>query len=150
TLPYCYVRQPATFVTYVHGAIGNQRTFWGLTDMADLPYKRRKLVWLGDSKEAISAFPLEVKKGLGFALRLVQNGETPDIAKPLTDYSGVYELKTNDADNTYRAVYALKLGKAVYVLDVFIKKSKTGKKIPREVKERIEKRIKRAREMDVE
>lgn len=47
-----------------------------------------------------------------------------------------------------RVVYALKIGASVYVIDVFQKKSKTGGKTPREVKTRIEARLKLARALE--
>lgn len=105
--------------------------------MANLPYKARELVWMGDSKDELSGFPNDIKRMFGFALRQVQNGKMPEIAKPLKGYPGVFELRAKDADNAYRTVYALKVGESVYVLDAFIKKSKRGKKLPKEVRERI-------------
>ena len=119
--------------------------------MANLPYKTRKLIWIGDSKELLSSFPIDVKKVFGFALRLVQNGITPEIAKPLTGFDiGVYELKTNSTGNTYRTVYVVKLKKAVYVIDAFIKKSTKGNKTPKQVRERLNERIQCACELDKE
>lgn len=117
--------------------------------MANLPYITRALHWLGDSREILSGFPKVVKGQIGFALRLVQNGETPLIAKPLKGLGGgVFELKAGDHGDTYRAVYAVKLKSAVYVLDCFKKKSKKGKAIPRHIAERVERRLKEARRLD--
>jgi phage-related protein len=119
--------------------------------MENLPYTTRPLTWIGDSLEVLSSFPHDVKRLLGFALRQVQNGATPEIAKSLTGLgSGVYELKADGRDNTYRVVCVVKLVKAVYVLDAFIKKSKRGRQIPREVRVRIESRLKHARSLDQE
>ena len=119
--------------------------------MANLPYITRPLIWMGDSKRALSSFAAPVKRVLGFALRQVQNGETPPQAKPLPGLGpGVHELRASGPDNTYRVVYVLKLAKGVYVLDAFVKKSKSGKAIPREARERIVLRLKRARELDAE
>jgi phage-related protein len=118
--------------------------------MVELPYTTRDLIWMGDSKEELSRFPLGVKRKFGFALRQVQNGETPEIARPLTGYSGVHELKDGHGGNAYRAVYAIKIGKSVYVLDAFMKKSKRGKKLPREIKERIAERLAAARRLGKE
>ena len=42
----------------------------------------RPLVWMGDSCKNIREFPEEVKKAVGYALQLVQAGETPLTAKP--------------------------------------------------------------------
>lgn len=97
----------------------------------------------------MSGFPKVVKSQIGVALRLVQNGETPLIAKPLKSLGGgVFELRANDQGDTYRAVYAVKLKRAVYVLDCFKKKSKKGKAIPRHIVARIEQRLKEARRLD--
>jgi phage-related protein len=95
----------------------------------------------------LSAFPLDVKRTIGFALRLVQNGETPEIAKLLKGFGGgVYEIKTSGADNTFRVVYLLRAKKGVYVIDAFVKKSKRGSKTPKEITERIRARLKCAKE----
>ncbi len=118
--------------------------------MANLPYITRDLHWVGDSREALSGFSKVVKSQIGVALRLVQNGETPLIAKPLKSLGGgVFELRANDQGDTYRAVYAVKLKSAVYVLDCFKKKSKKGKAIPRHIVARIERRLKEARRLDI-
>jgi len=109
----------------------------------------RPLVWLGDSKETLSGFPVGAKRVLGYGLRLVQNGETPPIAKPLTAHgAGVFELKADAGKDTFRVVYVVKLVKAVYVLDAFMKKSKSGKAMPREIVNRIRERLKRAHALD--
>ncbi|HVM80712.1 MAG TPA: type II toxin-antitoxin system RelE/ParE family toxin [Stellaceae bacterium] len=117
--------------------------------MANLPYSSRPLIWLGDSREALSSFPVAVKRVLGYGLRLVQNGETPAFAKPLRGLgAGVYELKADIRGDAYRTVHLVKLSRAIYVIDAFQKKSRQGSKTPREIRDRLEGRIKRAREMD--
>lgn len=119
--------------------------------MANLPYNARSLIWIADSLDELSAFPTETKRVMGFALRLVQNGETPAIAKPLSGYgSGVWELKASGENNTYRVVYVLKLKKGVYVIDAFVKKSKRGRQVPREIAARIKERLAYARKLDEE
>ena len=76
-------------------------------------------------------------------LRLVQQGETPDNAKPLAGFSGasVWEIVDNYDTDTYRAVYAVKFRKAVYVLHAFKKKSKQGIKTPKKELELINQRL---------
>ncbi len=49
--------------------------------------------------------------------------------------------------NTYRTVYATKLGNKIYVLHVFQKKSKRGIKIPKEDVELIKHRLQIAQEI---
>lgn len=119
--------------------------------MANLPYKTRNLIWMGSSREDLSGFPKATKIALGAGLRQVQNGETPAIAAPLTSYGAeIYELRCRYVGESYRAVYAIKLIKGIYVLDAFHKKSKSGKAIPKEIKERIERRLKDAKQHDEE
>ena len=113
--------------------------------MVNLPYSARQLVWLGNTRETLSAFPIAAKKVLGFGLRQVQIGEIPEFAIPLKGIgSGVYELTANSRKDTYRLIYTAKLSSQVFVLHAFMKKSKTGRSIPNEVKETILARLKQA------
>ncbi|MCI0430612.1 MAG: type II toxin-antitoxin system RelE/ParE family toxin [Rhodospirillales bacterium] len=119
--------------------------------MVNLPYSTRQLVWLGNTRETLSAFPTTAKKVLGFGLRQVQNGETPEFAVPLRGIgSGVYELKANSGKDTYRVVYIAKLSSQVFVLHAFMKKSKTERSIPNEVKQTIVARLKQAMQLAAE
>ena len=46
--------------------------------MEKFPYwAMRDLIWMGGSLEDLSAFPTDVKRAFGFALREVQRGITP-------------------------------------------------------------------------
>jgi len=111
----------------------------------------RDLVWMGRSLEDVSDFPRDVKRAFGFALREVQKGATPAGAKPLPQLgSGVYELRDRYSGDAFRAVYAVKLVRAVYVLHAFKKKSKSGIAIPRAGLNMISQRLKRAKEIDQE
>jgi len=104
---------------------------------------------MGSSLDDLSAFPPDVKRAFGFALREVQKGNTPVDATPLTQFgSGVFELRERLAGNAYRGVYVISLHSAVYVLHAFQKKSKSGRSMPREDIARIEQRLKRARQYD--
>ena len=42
----------------------------------------RPVVWMGDSLDNIRSFTPEVRTAVGYALQLVQAGETPMNAKP--------------------------------------------------------------------
>ena len=87
----------------------------------------RPLVWMGNSRKNIREFPTEVRLSVGYALQLAQAGETPPEAKLFKGVgSGVYEIVKRYDTDTYRAVYAVKIGETVYVLHAFQKKSKTG------------------------
>ena len=60
----------------------------------------RSLVWMGDSRKNIREFPEKVRVSIGYALQLVQAGETPLEAKAFKGVaSGVYEIvKRYDSD----------------------------------------------------
>jgi phage-related protein len=116
--------------------------------MVNLPYQGRGLFWLGSTKETVSAFPVAAKRMIGFGLRLVQNGQTPEFAAPLKDMgSGVFELKVGSGKDTYRVVYIAKLPPGIFVLHAYMKKSKVRRSIPREIKSTILSRLNAARQM---
>jgi phage-related protein len=109
----------------------------------------RPLIWLGDSLKTLQDFPDPVQKDIGDALQVVQWGEMPGNAKPLKGLgSGIYEIVQRFDKNTYRAVYALKLGQNVYVLHAFQKKSKTGIKTPQQDIDLIKQRYREAVEQE--
>jgi len=102
----------------------------------------RILQWVGSARRDLKALPAKVREEVGQALYEVQLGLIPWCAKPLKRFGfGVMEIKNNYNTNTYRAVYAFKLSDVVYVLHVFQKKSKVGKKIPKEVRHLIRERL---------
>jgi phage-related protein len=109
----------------------------------------RPLVWMGDSLDNIRSFAPEVRTAVGYALQLVQAGETPLSAKPFKGVaSGVYEIVKRYDTDTYRAVYAVKIGENVYILHAFQKKSKQGIKTPQSDIDLIKQRYKDAIERD--
>ena len=56
----------------------------------------------------------------------LQQGGTPLDMKPVTQFgAGVCELRESFDTNAYRVVYVVNLGKALYVLHAFMKKSKS-------------------------
>lgn len=91
----------------------------------------RPIAWIGSSLDDLKSFPKTVQKEIGFALHQVQAGGMPHNAKFLKIDSGVLEIISNCNRNTYRAVYAIKVGEEIYVLHVFQKKSKIGIKTPK-------------------
>lgn len=111
----------------------------------------RKVVWIGSSKEDISALPKPVKASFGYRLRRVQQGQPTDDIKALPQFgSGVYELREAFDTNAYRLMVVVRLRTAVYVLHAFLKKSKSGIELPKADKRLIEARLKRAIEIDTE
>jgi phage-related protein len=95
--------------------------------------------------------PGKVKVSFGVRLFELQLGRTPLDMKPLTPFgAGVCELREGFDGNAYRAVYVVNLGKAIYVLHAFMKKSKSAIGLPKSDAELIERRLPRAKELDAE
>src|SRR5689334_18122848 len=87
----------------------------------------REIIWIGSSKDDLSALSREVKASFGLRLFEIQLGKTPLDMKPLPQFGrGVYELRESFDGNAFRAVYVVNLKKGLYVLHVFMKKSKSG------------------------
>lgn len=106
----------------------------------------KPIVWMGDSKEALTSFPLEIKREIGFALRQAQNGERHVNAKPLPPHPWM-EIVSDHDGNAYRGVYTVKIKDTIYVLHCFQKKSKQGIKTPKRDLDLIEKRWKEAKKI---
>jgi len=87
----------------------------------------RPLVWLGNSKKNIQVFPNGAQKLIGDELQLMQFGGMPKDAKPFKGIgSGVIEIALRYEADAYRTVLAVQLGKKIYVLHAFQKKSRKG------------------------
>ena len=116
-------------------------------DIIEIPL--RPLIWMGNSRKNIRDFPEQARASVGYALQLVQAGETPVDAKIFKGVgSGVYEIVKRYDTNTYRVVYAVKIGENVYVLHAFQKKSKQGIKTPQADIDLVKQRYKDALEKE--
>jgi phage-related protein len=104
--------------------------------------------WVGSSKQDLSGFPEDVRRRVGGALWEAQIGRKAPYAKPLKGFGGAGVLKiVDDFDgDTFRAVYAVRFARVVYVLHAFQKKSKRGIATPKADLDLIGQRLKRARE----
>ena len=104
--------------------------------------RRKLLYWEGSSRKDFKKLPTEVQKDIGVALFIVQLGSTPNSSKPWKGRPGVYELREDHRNDTFRAVYTVQLNDTVHVLHAFQKKSKSGISTPRPDVELIEARLK--------
>ncbi len=103
-----------------------------------------EVVWLGDSREVLRAFPTGAQQDLGYALYRVQLGQTPPDSKPMrTVGSGVYELREQDERTWYRVLYLKKIENVIYVLHCFEKRTAQTERKDIEV---AQERLKRLRE----
>jgi phage-related protein len=72
--------------------------------------------------------PEEVRVTFGRRLNLAQRGRLPPSTKPWQGLAGVFEMVEEFASDAYRAVYLARFKESVYVLHVFQKKSRSGRK----------------------
>jgi phage-related protein len=117
--------------------------------MANAKQGMKPLYWVASSKKDMQALPRDVNEQMGFALREIRKGKTPIIAKTMQGFGGalVQELRANDSQgNTYRTVYTAKLSSGVYVLHAFQKKSTKGIKTPKKEIDKVNQRLKFAKQ----
>ncbi|MCZ6775433.1 MAG: type II toxin-antitoxin system RelE/ParE family toxin [Ignavibacteria bacterium] len=111
----------------------------------------KPVVWVGDAREQVQSFPKAVRSDIGAALYDVQLGEKPPKANPFKGVaSGVLEIVTRFETDTYRTVYAVRIGRRVYVLHAFQKKSPTGRKTAKLDADMIARRYKEVVQMEKE
>lgn len=108
--------------------------------------QQKPLFWIASAKRDLLALPGEVRDTFGYALHLAQEGAKHPQAKPLQGFggAGVLEVVEDFHGNTYRAVYTVRIGEAVYVLHCFQKKSTHGVATPKPDMDLIRERLKAA------
>ncbi|MFZ5468214.1 MAG: type II toxin-antitoxin system RelE/ParE family toxin [Myxococcota bacterium] len=104
----------------------------------------REFRWVASALKDLSSLPWKVKRVMGYALRLAQQGDKHPDAKPLKGFGGgsVLEIVEDNDGDTYRAIYTVRFADAVYLLHAFQKKSKRGAKTPAEDIELVKRRLK--------
>ena len=79
----------------------------------------KHLVWLGDARDTVRAFPDDVLKIAGFQLWGVQLGLEPNDWKPMPSVGlGVQEIRIHTGTE-HRVLYVAKFAEAVYILHAF-------------------------------
>lgn len=92
----------------------------------------REIVWVGDSRKKLKEFSRGAQRTIGRALDFAQRGGLHPEAKPFKGIgAGILEIVARYDTDTYRVVYAVKVGETIYVLHAFQKKSKSGIKMSR-------------------
>ncbi len=110
-----------------------------VSDQAERP-KYATVVWEGDSREVLQAFPEDVRQNFGFELWQLQQGERPRDYRPLPSIgTGVLELRDQDERAWYRVIYLSRINDVIYVLHCFEKKSR---EMPRKDFEKAKQRLK--------
>ncbi|MFT3792432.1 MAG: type II toxin-antitoxin system RelE/ParE family toxin [Rudaea sp.] len=81
------------------------------------------IIFMGNSREDISAFPEGARRMMGRQLLRIQSGLDPLDWKPVkTVGPGVREVRIH-VDDAFRAFYVTNIGNAIYVLHAFQKKT---------------------------
>lgn len=98
----------------------------------------------------LRGLPEDVCDEIGHGISEAQRGQKALAAKPLTgpkEFKGgkVLEIVSDFDGDTFRGVYTIEFAEAIYVLDVFQKKSKEGKATPKADIDRIIQRVKAVR-----
>lgn len=103
----------------------------------------KPLNWVGGSKKSLDGAPEDVKDVFGSALLDVQYGDIPEGATPFGEGlpREIWKIAEDFDGNTYRAVYTAAFPEVVYVLDIFMKESKSGIATPKADKERVRQRF---------
>ncbi len=91
----------------------------------------KSLFWVGASKRDLRALPEAVQDHIGIALSVAQFGGRHPSVKPWKgERPGVFEIVSDHRGDTFGAVFTVRFELAIYVLHVFQKKSRQGKKTP--------------------
>lgn len=108
----------------------------------------RPISWLKAARKDFVEFPQGAQIEMARALTILAEGQMPVIAKPLSGFgAGVMELALKHRGDAFRVVYALQIGKDIWVVHAFQKKSKSGIKTPKQEIDLINERLKRLKEM---
>jgi len=86
----------------------------------------KPVVWIGSSYRDLVAMPANIQKQIGRALYIAQHGDRADFSKPMhgRDLANVMEIVVDDLNRTIRGAYTTAFKDVVYVLDIFVKKSR--------------------------
>ncbi len=91
--------------------------------------------------------PEAVQDHFGIALSVTQFGGKHPSAKPWKgEGPGIFEIVSDHRGDTFRAVFTVRFECAIYVLHVFQKKSRRGKKTAKADVELVTQRLRAARE----
>ncbi len=114
--------------------------------MVDLPSSgtrdTRPISWIQAALKDFKRFPQAVQGAIRVALTVAAEGRKADIAKPMKGLgAGVFEVAARHPNGAYRAVYALQVGDAIWILHAFQKKATQGRKTPKREIELIRSRL---------
>ncbi|MHB1103503.1 MAG: type II toxin-antitoxin system RelE/ParE family toxin [Devosia sp.] len=105
---------------------------------------QRRISFVKSAQRAFEAFPSAVQLEVRRELFIAAAGGKGPKTKPFKGAgSGVFEIAIKHRGDAFRAVYAVQIGAAIWVIHAFQKKSKTGIKTPQAEIDLIRERLKR-------
>jgi phage-related protein len=108
----------------------------------------RPVSWLTAARRAFDGFPEGARETILDALSVAAEDGMAAIAKPMKGLgSGIFEIALPYRGNAFRVVYAVQLGKDLWVVHAFQKKSTQGIKTPKREIDLIKERVKRLKEI---
>jgi phage-related protein len=64
---------------------------------------KKKLIWMGSSREDLRTFPRQARREMGYQLENVQEDVDPDDWKPMSIVgSGVREIRVRESSGAFR------------------------------------------------
>ena len=107
----------------------------------------RPISWVKAARKAFNGFPATAREQILRALTIAAEGQTARIAKPMKGLgSGVFEIAVRHHGDTFRIIYAVQIGEAIWVVHAFQKKSKRGIETPSEEIDVVRTRLARLKE----
>jgi phage-related protein len=107
----------------------------------------RPISWIKAARKDFGIFPDDVQDDALSALTIAAEGGKSANAKVFKGVEGgVLEIMLKHRGDAYRVLYAVKIGKDIWVIHAFQKKSKTGIKTPQMEVDLIRDRLKRLTE----
>jgi phage-related protein len=107
----------------------------------------REIAWIRAARKEFEKFPIPAQRIMARALTVAAEGGKADIAKPMKGLgTGIIEIALPYRSDAYRAIYAVQLDEAIWVVHAFQKKSTTGVKTSQQDIKLIKARLKRLKE----
>jgi phage-related protein len=114
---------------------------------------RREVLWAPGTLAELRSYPARVRRVIGRSIEVAQWGQTDSHSKSMKGLlRDVFEIVVEGDRVTHRAAYFVTDDHdgPIFVLDVFIKKSRSGLSTPVSIIDRIHARLKRVKEIERE
>ncbi|GAB5100518.1 type II toxin-antitoxin system RelE/ParE family toxin [Caballeronia sp. HLA56] len=84
----------------------------------------KDIIWKGSSYSDLCDFPVNARRDAGYQLDKLQRGLEPSDWKPMpTIGPGVREIRITEQSGAFRVIYVANIGRHIYVLHAFQKKT---------------------------